>query len=71
MHQSVTDGGRIDMTRIGTTSCHLFENYLIISLASNWIEVFGKIPEFDVVIDSDDKLRLTSTDCINRMERKY
>ncbi len=66
----VIDGGRIDLNKITTTTCHLFENYLLISLTSNWIEVFGRIPQFDVMIDSDDKLRLTSTDCIKNGERK-
>lgn len=30
----------------------MFENYLIISLNSNWINQFGKIPKFDVFIEN-------------------
>ena len=58
------------MNKIATTTCHLFENYLIISLTCKWIDVFGRIPEFDVSIDSDDKLRLTSIDCIKTRMKK-
>lgn len=64
----VINFGRTDLNKITTTTCHLFDDYLLISLTNNWIGVFGRIPEFDVMIDSDDKLRLTSTDCIKKRE---
>lgn len=37
---------------------YLFEEYLIIPLHKKWIDVFQKIPEFEVKIDSNNRLVL-------------
>lgn len=39
---------------------HFFEDRLIISLSKEWVDIFGKIPEFKVFIDSKNRLTLQS-----------
>lgn len=36
----------------------LFEDNLLVSFSKEWIEIFGKIPEFDVIIDKNNRLHL-------------
>jgi len=38
-----------------------FENRLLIALDARWIKAFDGFPEFDVTIDSQNRLRLVST----------
>ena len=39
---------------------YLFENHLLISLSKEWINACHGLPEFDVIIDDDNKLHLIS-----------
>lgn len=36
----------------------LFEDKLLISFSKEWLKIFGKIPDFDVIIDKDNRLHL-------------
>ena len=45
--------------KITTITPYFFDNYLIISLHKDWINKFGKIPDFDVFIEKN-KLYLVS-----------
>jgi len=47
------------MKKIGTVKPYPFESFLILSLSIEWIEKFGKIPEFVVSIDKNNNLILT------------
>ena len=44
--------------KLGKTSPYFFEDNLIISMSKDWIGVFRKIPEFEVMIDSKGRLVL-------------
>lgn len=37
----------------------LWENFLLLPFDMKWIEVFGKIPEFEVVIENDRLILLS------------
>jgi hypothetical protein len=39
---------------------YLLENYLLLSLTSEWIEYFDGIPTFTVFVDKENKLHLVS-----------
>ncbi len=48
------------MIHLKTVKSLLFENSLILSLSKDWLNHFTKIPEFDVMIDNDGRLCITS-----------
>ena len=52
------------MINLGTVKSLLFENSLILSLSKDWLTHFSKIPEFDVKIDNDGRLCMTSQEKI-------
>ena len=54
------------MIHLKTVKSLLFENSLIISLSKDWLTHFSKIPEFDVKIDNDGRLCMTSQEKIAR-----
>lgn len=56
-----TNGGQIDMTKIGTIQPLLFDENLIIALSNKWVDEFTKIPEFDVIIDNEGRLCIISS----------
>lgn len=60
------DGGRIDLIKLCTIIPYQYENSLILPFAGNWIEVFGKIPEFEAKIDAKGRLLLISKDFIKK-----
>ncbi len=39
---------------------YLFENFLILSLDDNWMDVFGQMPSFKVFVDKCGKLNMIS-----------
>ena len=45
------NSGTAKTRKITSVVPYLFEGYLLISLKSEWISVFGKVPSFDVMID--------------------
>ena len=47
------------MKKIATVTPTLFDDFLIISFNKKWIDVWGKIPEFDVFSDGKT-LKITS-----------
>jgi len=48
------------LKKIASISPYFFEGYFIIALHQNLIQKFGKIPTFDVFIDSDSRLVIRS-----------
>ena len=56
--------GRTQMKKITDIVPHLVEDHLIISLSKKWINLFSKIPEFEVLIDSKNRLVIISKDRI-------
>ena len=56
--------GRTQMKKISHITSYLFENQLIISLSKDWMKTFGGLPQFDVFIDSKNKLVIISKDRI-------
>ena len=46
--------------KVAPITPYIFEGYLIISLDSKWIDVFGKIPTFEISIDKKKHLHLIS-----------
>ena len=52
------------MKKIASMYPYFFEGYLIIALHQNFIQKFGKIPTFDVFVDSDSRLVIRSKNSI-------
>ncbi len=48
------------MKKIGKVSPYLFGDHLVIALSKDWINVTNSVPEFNVLIDNDNKLHLIS-----------
>ena len=46
----------------------LLDDYLILGLHKKWIEVFGELPKFNVILDKNGKLILKSTKSISYTE---
>jgi len=46
------------MKKITEVKSYLFDNYLIVSLSKDWVNVFGEIPRFKVVLDNKKQLCL-------------
>ena len=49
------------MKKICETKPMLFEDYLILALSKEWLDVFGEMPTFEASLDDNGKLHLTST----------
>lgn len=49
------------MKKICETTPLLFEGYLVLALSSEWLDVFGGMPTFEVSLDDNGKLHLIST----------
>jgi len=49
--------GRIDLSK--QVSSHLFDNYLIVSLSKEWLNIFNALPTFSVEF-KNGRLILTS-----------
>lgn len=56
--------GVINLSKITEINPYRYENSLIIALSGDWIETFGKVPKFIVLID-DGRLILQSEECSN------
>jgi hypothetical protein len=52
--------GRTDLTKITTIRPLLFDDNLIIAFSKQWLDMFSKIPEFEVSIDGKGRLCLVS-----------
>jgi len=48
------------MKELGTVQANLFENYLIVAFDKKWINVFGGLPVFRIIIDDKGRLCLQS-----------
>ncbi|MBT7780530.1 MAG: hypothetical protein HN756_01560 [Nitrosopumilus sp.] len=46
----------------------LFDGFLLLSFTNSWVNVFGKIPEFEIFIDKKGKLNIISKETVE--ERK-
>lgn len=49
------------MKKIGQANTFLFEDHIILSFSKDWIEQFGELPKFDILLDDSGKLHLRST----------
>ena len=56
------------MKKLGIVTPMLFENHLIISFETNWIDQFDKIPTFEICIDNKRRLCLTSKEELKSKE---
>ena len=50
------------MKKIGTVTPTLFDDFLIISLSKQWIDVWQNIPEFSVYVDEKKQMVLKTND---------
>lgn len=48
------------MKKITQVVSYLFDNYVVIAFSKDWINLMNAIPQFDVIIDKDNKLHLIS-----------
>ena len=48
------------MKKLSHIISYLFENHLLISFSKDWINTCNGLPEFDVMIDSNNRLHLIS-----------
>ena len=48
------------MKELGTVQASLFDEFLIVSLDKKWINIFGRLPVFRVIIDDQGRLCLQS-----------
>ena len=48
------------MRDLGTVQSYLFNEHAIISFDKEWIDLFGGLPTFRVIIDDEGKLWLQS-----------
>lgn len=48
------------MKEVGTVQANLFDDYLIVGLDKKWINVFGGLPVFRIIIDDKGRLCLQS-----------
>jgi hypothetical protein len=48
--------------KLGEISPYFFEDKLLISLSKDWVSYFGKIPEFEVILDKTGHLVLRTKD---------
>jgi len=62
--------GRTQMKKITDVVPHLIEDHLIISLSKKWIGLFSNFPEFEVKIDSNNRLVIISKDRIRRISNE-
>jgi len=53
------------MKRLSDVTSYLFEDHIIISLSKDWLNTFGKLPDFEVLIDNLGKLHLKSKQTIH------
>ena len=60
------DGGKIDLSKLCTIIPYQYKNSLILPMSGNWIQIFGKIPEFEAKIDAKGRLLLISKDSIKK-----
>ncbi len=52
------------MEKVGKAKTTMFEDFLVLGLHKDLMNVFGELPEFDVQIDNKRKLHLISTKSI-------
>ena len=52
-------------------SMFLFDDYLILGLKKQWINIFSELPKFDAMIDKNGKLILKSTKSIHILNKFY
>ncbi len=52
------------MKKLISITPYLFENSLILSINSDWINQFGHIPQFDIFIDKNKKLHIVSIEAL-------
>jgi len=48
------------MKELGTVQANLFDEFLIVSLDKKWINLFGGLPVFRIIIDDKGRLCLQS-----------
>ena len=48
------------MKELGQVSSYLFDDHIIVSFDKEWINLFGGLPVFRIIIDDEGKLCLQS-----------
>lgn len=48
------------MKELGTVQSYLFGDHVIVAFDKNWINLFGELPVFRIIIDGEGKLCLQS-----------
>jgi len=43
---------------LGVITPHFFDDHLIIALSRQWVNLYGKIPRFEAIIDKENRLCL-------------
>jgi len=54
------------MKELGTVQANLFDEFLIVSLDKKWINIFGRLPVFRIVINEKNELCLISQEMIKK-----
>ncbi len=54
------------MKKLATVTPILFDGYLIISLHSDWIRLFGQVPTFVAELDDDGRMHLYSQGVVKK-----
>ena len=57
------------MKKVDKIIPYIFENYLIISLSKDWINVFDEVPKFEVFIDNKKRLILVGPTIVKKIWR--
>ena len=52
------------MKRLSDVTSYLFDDHIIISFEKEWITIFKRLPEFEVLIDNKKRLHLISKETI-------
>lgn len=46
------------MRKIGTVTPYMIDDYLVVSLSRNWVNIYQSIPTFDVFLDEKNRMHL-------------
>ena len=68
----VMNGGGKEMKnkQIGTIAPFFFEDKLLIALSKDWVDVFKKLPSFEVTIDNRNRLHFISKESFDEQMKE-
>ena len=70
MPNVVTGIGRIDLINLGTVTPMNLDGYIVFSLSKDWVYHFNRFPKFNVKINNEGKLCITSESSIRKGENE-